>query len=261
MTIAYDIYLAVLDPELDQAPGVLTVVAAEGPPELRVSFSIDGEVVAQEDLDSEGYLSATSIPVPDTVMAGTHTLSIGPTDPGEPAIGSSAEFTIAEDPDPGTYLLVPDADPVAIPEASATGVQKWVLQDLLATEGALGSYVFPFNPTAASPWPFTRELSQQAMVSLDGAFSISEPMGTVQRWSFSGYYETQEFAETLEAYSRVNRRLYLIDHRNRAWTIAIAGLDLIPRRRKVTAHNEANDWVGDYQMRVLIYGSEWKVPQ
>lgn len=258
--IVFTVAMAILDDEIDQAPSVLTVVIMEGWPDQQIEFEVDGVTVFTTQLDSEGELPATSVPIPDTVMAGVHVLTVVPLDFPESTIGTSAPFLVERDPDLIPYIAPQDADPIEIPEALlSTGVRRWVLQDLMP--GGLGSWVMPANPDSATPFPAGRTLSEERTISPTGKFHIRDAMGEPTNWSCTGTYFDRVTQDKLLAYARLNRRWYLIDHRNRAWTVAGLGLDLIPRKRIRDIAGVDNDEAGQYTLRCLVLGNEWKEPQ
>lgn len=251
-----EIVLSISDPVLEQAPSALTVILVEGVPDDVVSFSVDGgDPVYTLDLDSEGEAGPVSIPIPATVTSGAHVLIVTTSD----GHTSQASFTVTEDPDPSAYTVPQDAPPAFVPEAiTPTGVHRWVLQDL--APGGLGSFVFPANPVSTAPWPFRRSVEQKQTLGLEGKFHLTDPVAEVMPWSFAGRYQTLDFQQQLLAYAALNRRLWLIDHRNRAWVIAILGVDLVPSRRRLDHDGLANDQIGDYTVRVLLYDRDPKVP-
>ena len=253
--ISYSPVLAILDPALYQAPTTLVITLEGAPPEIDITFEIDDIDATQTVVttDSEGNIGPTSIPVL-SAAAGTHTLT-----------ASTGSFSLDEDftlqINPNITISNPgaDADPVEIPEAlTSTGVRRWVLQDL--TPGGLGSYVFPANPTSCDPFPFRRTVSPDHTTAIAGAFHIAEPDKEVHPWSFKGTSGDQDFHDTLREYAELNRRLYLIDHRNRAWVIVITGTDFVPRRRTNYA-GTLTDWIIDYTVRTDIHDNVWRVPQ
>lgn len=256
-----DHVLFILDDELDQAPTSVVAVLQGGFPVATVSFYIDviGTPVYVTTTNSEGDLGPTSIPVsiPNGTNGG-HTLYAVINDPIAGDITASAIFTIARGANDNPTDPAADTAPVEIPEAlTANGVYRWVLQDLMP--GGLGSLVFPTNPVSSDPWPFKRALTAEHTTARTGRFHIFEPDLEVHDFSFSGISSTSGFIDSLRDYGELNRRIYLIDHRNRAWTVVINGTDFVARKR-TNFNGVLNDWVHDYTVRTTIYGNQWQVP-
>ena len=245
-------------PGITRAPGDLNISIVAGLAHDTVTVEINTGLVATAMLDSDGGLDVT-IPVPNGLLAGIHALSV--TSSSANVVGASAQFWLLKNPD---TLPVPPGDgedPVFVPEAaSSTGVHRWVLQDLYPVDG-LGSFVFPRNPVSSSAFPHaSRDLAEVHTLSQTGAFSFTEGPPVSYEWSCQGVYDSQTFCDQLLAYAQLKRRLYLIDHRNRAWTVAITGVELVPRRRVRGDDGQFNDWVGEYVLNALIYGNDWKEP-
>ena len=250
--------MEILDPDLLQAPTSVTVVLNNVTAGIPIDFLIDGVDVYQADGSEDSWLGPTSIPVDEIIgTAGTHTLTA--TQNGQ--IIASGTFAIELDNfGSGTTGRGADADPVAVPGAiTAHGTRKWVLQDL--TAGGLGSYVMPINPAEMDPPEFQRPLSAQHTTAIDGQYHVYEGSTAPVEWSFSGHIPTQDMHDKLMAFANLNRRFYLIDHRNRAWKVAIAAVDMVPRLRSINLYGEMTDSIYDYTMTALIYDQEWMTPQ
>lgn len=236
-----EIVVVILDPEIDEAPGVLTVLVSmlpEGP----VTFTIGGEEVWTDTADETGVVGPVSIEVPEGLAAGQHELEVT-------AAGASGAdtFTVLNAPSSLPDVTPPHADPVAIPDATG----RWVLQDLLP--GGLGSWVMHPGPTSAQPIPVTKTLQATQTTYAGGKIHVTEGQSLAADWSFAGYCPDRAFYDKLAAYGALNRRCYVIDHRGRAFMVAFLGPDLVPRKRQ---HDDAggwNDWSHDYTMRCLFF--------
>jgi hypothetical protein len=66
-------------------------------------------------------------------------------------------------------------------------------------------------------------------------------------WTLEGTVRTQDFHDQLETFLAMPRRLYLIDHLSRAWTVS---LESIAWTRLPEAYN---DWAFTYQLKAIIY--------
>ena len=229
--------LYILDPTVERAPGSLTITLTDGDPDSPMDFSVDGVLVATVQTDEEGSIGPTTIPVPSDVLAGEHTLSVS-------GAGTDSEtFTVLLDPLPEEPADEPDADPVPVGT-------KWVFQDLRT--GGLGSWEMPINPGSMTAPHVQRPLTaMHTTAPRTGMFHIFEGGPTPVEWSFSGYLPTQEMHDKLVAYGNLNRRIYIIDHRDRAWLVTITFVDIHPRLR----HNfdgTVTDWGHDYTVHALV---------
>lgn len=246
--------IAVLDDTLDQAPTSLTVIALGGLPESDVSFLIDGDEVYTSTLDTQGGIGPISIPVDAAHgAAGSHTVSIS----GD-GLAGSATFALDRAPNADVVNMGPDTAPVAIPGAVVDGVRRWVLQDLMPD--GLGSWIFPANPTSADPWPFHKGLSATPNV-LGNKVHVTGRGPIPHAWSFSGVGMDEDTYDHLKAYAQINRRFYLIDHRNRAWNFTITSFAPTPRLRVRDEDGVDNDWMFDYTVSGIIFGNEWQEPE
>jgi hypothetical protein len=134
-----------------------------------------------------------------------------------------------------------------------------VLQDL--APGGLGSWVMPANPRSMQPIPQTFNVDARHSTSVDrGQFHLMEAEPAPQPWSFQGYCPDQGFYNQLTAYGQINRRFYLIDHRNRAWTVTFEAVEMVPRHRQKLQDGTYNDWAHDYTVRAVIYDQSFKTP-
>lgn len=235
--------LSVLEPDLVQAPATLTVTVSGGWSSTGVQFSIDGVDAGAATTDSDGLLAPTSIYVPDTLFAGTHTVTVTQAD----ALSGSATFTLQRDPAP----TVSDVD-LTTPWDAPRPVARWAFQDLKA--GGLGTYVLPLNPTSMTPPHSERALTAMHTTARAGQFHVFEAGPAPIEWQFSGYCPSQEMHDQLVAWGELNRRFYVIDHRNRAWTVTFVNVDIRPRLRQWTFMAQGlTDWGHDYTVHALIY--------
>jgi hypothetical protein len=248
--------LEILDPKLIQAPTSLVAVVAGGQPSINFDFYIDGTLVTSRRANSEGDLPPTSIRVSRALgTKGTHTLTVGQAG----AIGAAETFTLSRQPTKHDISVPADASPVAIPGAVQHETRHMVLQDLLP--GGLGSYIFPVNPKSNTEPVVTRDISTVHATAQDGAWHLFEGGYTPVEWSFSGYCPTQEMHDKLVAYARLRRRLYLIDHHDRAWMIVILGVQLTARLRQVGLDGVPTDWGHDYTLTVARLEPTSRRPQ
>lgn len=253
-SIPKEVVIEILDPVIPQAPTPITVVLVEGYPDTDVEFSIDGTWVYTARTNSDGYLPPTSINVSEALgSAGVHTLTAE--QPGAYSMVGSATFTIQKDPILGATYMGPDAQAVEIPEAiRPNGTRRWVFQDLLP--GGLGSWVMPTNPTEnTSPY---LERQYNVATTTTGRPHVSEGGQVPVEWSFSGIAFDEVFAEKLVAYWSLNRRFYVINHRNQAFKVVITNVDLRPRLQR----NYNGEYIDghDYTVSALVLDQNWVTP-
>lgn len=251
MVVPAPAYLGVLDPVVDQPPATITVVMSGLTPLATVTFRIDDVIVGTGTADVQGDVDATSLVVDRQFAAGAHVVS-GTTADHE----ASAAFTITADATTLPAVPAPDAPPAVVPDSvGSNGVQRWVFQD----PGGLGSWIMPINPTAMSNPHVRKSVGAVVTTAVHGRPHVSEGARPVE-WEFSGLCLSEAFQDQLIAYSELPRRFYLIDHRNRAWTVAIASLDIRPRKR-VMENGVAQDWLADYTARVVLFSQTPQTPE
>lgn len=254
-----NITIQILDPTLLQAPTSLTVVVFGGFPDQPIDFYIDGVKVWTTDLNSEGNLGPVSIGVPEELGAmGVHTLVAQ--QPG--STYGQATFTLRSDPTPVARVRGPDADPVAVPESiRPNGTQQWVFQDLLPeAQGGIGSYVMPLNPKEMSSPHHFKQMTSKHTTAITGQYHVWEAEALPREWEFSGYCPTQDMHDKMNAYLELNRRFYVIDHRNRAWKVVFTEIDFKAKLYQ-TFNGEPTIWGHDYVVHALILDQDWTVPQ
>lgn len=248
-------YLTILDPEIDRTPSVLMVVLAGFAPDATITFRV-GDVVLDQTLvaDDSGEIALpSSLDIDDRIGEGSHTLVAETADHF-----AMATFAVLRDPPTSPVARVPDADPVFVPEAvGENGVHRWVWQD--AKPGGLGSWVMPINPTTMSNPHVRKTVSETHTTAVNGRSHIYEAQPSLE-WEFSGYCPDFRFYEKMLGYSEINRRFYIIDHRNRAWIVTVEHFDLQARKRQRDDAGKWNDWAGDYTVRVVLYDQTPKVP-
>lgn len=217
-------------------PGWLMVTASNGTPFDPVDFSVDGgATIFSAVLDVAGQVVGMAVPLP-TLTMGAHTVT-GIT----PTLAGTASFQVLNPSTPYPVARPVDVGPIPFPQL---GVIKWVLQD--PTSGG-ASYVFPINPNKMSAPHAARVFLTEHSSAPDGQPLTFEGAPVGVDWQLEGACRTQAFHDTLETFLALPRRLYLIDHLSRAWTISIEDI-------KWTRLAEAyNDWAFVYQMKTIIY--------
>lgn len=226
-------------PVIDQTPANILASVVNAAGGENVEFEVIGHgVLKTQAADESGIIQSVSIPLPE-LAAGTYTLrSTGV----ESARFDEDSIQITRDPD--VAPTPPGADTPVVPDVQ-TGVRKWVIQD--PAPGGLGSYTFPINPTRMAAPHAPRFVELEQTTAPDGIPHIWEGARRAHSWSFEGYLETQAFYEKLQQFTAVMRRLYLIDHRNRAWVVSFEAFE--PTAKK----NGSNFWTHTYTIQALIY--------
>ena len=240
--------------EIFRTPATLIATLDVAPAGATVDWRIDGLLVATSVVSPDGSSGPISLEVPES-NRGAHTYSATVN-----GVTVFAGFYIQRDPRTPIIPDVPDADPEVVDGmVTATDVQRWVLQDL--APGGLGSWVMPANPRAMQPIPMTYAVDARHTTSVaNGQFHLAEPEPPPMPWSFNGYCPNQQFYDQLMAYGQINRRFYLIDHRNRAWTVTFDAVEMVSRHRQKLDDGTYNDWAADYTVRAVIYDRSFKTP-
>lgn len=232
-----DLVLQVLS-DLQQAPGTFRVTVTNGVPGEPVTFASSPATIPGGTLDENGALISFAIFIDDARAAGVSTLTASSTDRDD----ATADFNVIREPLTDPLAQPADADPTEV--APVDGVRKWVLQDP-APGGE--QYVFEINPdSATSPWP-SKTFTSDVSTAPDGQHLTWEGARKPVVWQFKGTLLTQSQYEALEAFQALNRRVYLIDNRNRAWVVSIESFD--PEPKKVID----NPWAHTYTVRAIIY--------
>jgi len=217
-------------------PAWLKVTVSNGTPTDPVNFSIDGgATIFGATLDDDGQVIGISIPLP-SLTAGSHTITAT-----TPTLSATVSFAVTNPPVSYPVGLAADSPPVLVTQ---TGVVRWVLQD--PTSGG-ESFVFPISPSKMSAPHAARVFASEHSTAPDGQSLTFEgaPLGV--DWTIEGACRTSEFHDTLETFLAMPRRVYLIDHLSRAWTVT---LESIAWTRLPEAYN---DWAFTYQLKAIIY--------
>jgi hypothetical protein len=217
-------------------PSWLKVTVSNGVPNDPVNFSIDGGVtIFGATLDSNGQVIGMSIPLP-ALTAGSHTITAT-----TPTLSGTVSFIVTNPPVSYPVGLAADSPPVAVTQ---TGVTRWVLQD--PTSGG-ESFVFPISPSKMSPPHAGRVFAIEHSTASDGQPLTFEGAPVGVDWTVEGACRTEAFHDALETFLAMPRRVYMIDHLSRAWTVT---LENIAWTRLPEAYN---DWAFTYQLKAIIY--------
>lgn len=246
--------LILLTSELPRSPGILQVRVTTVDPGAVLTFTvyagIDSWLVWTDVADSSGELGLTSIDLPGDLFAGTYTLEVDTVNNGS----DSASFVLVDDPEVYPVDATGDLPPEAVPASEG----RWVFQDL---NGALGSWIMPINPRTMTNPHFERNVQVRHTTSpYSGQYLVSEAGFTGKPWRLAGYCPDQAYYEKLVAYAGLQHRIYVIDHRGRAWKVGIQSLSIEPRKRQADDVDQNNDWAGEWSMDLVIYDQTPEVP-
>lgn len=214
----YQHVLTVDEDVLAVTPGSVEVSLVNLPPGQEVTFTVGGLASPTVlEADDTGRILRGSVDVPE-LDAGVWTIvaTAG-------SFQAAGTVTVLEDAPPALTPQAPDAQPVN-PGAGT----RWVLQDL--QPGGLGSYVFPVNPSRWSEPHTTNRITVDRTTSPIGQPIVWMGGNAGEEFVFAGNARTATFVQRLRDYHAINRRFYLIDHRNRAWIVTFDDLDLRPVR-------------------------------
>lgn len=224
--------------DLQRAPGTFRISIANGEPGASVSFASGAMTIPGATLDDTGSLLSFAVSIPSPLAAGTYALVVS--SPGR--ADTTVYFTVVLEPYSSPVAQPDDSAPV--PVSPVDGVRRWVLQDP-APSGE--QYVFEINPdSATSPHPenvFTTETT----TAPDGQVLTWEGAQRAVQWQFRGTLLTQTQHDALERFNALNRRVWLIDNRNRAWVVSVESFEATPRR--IPDH----PWAHDYTVTAIIY--------
>ena len=264
--------LTIMNPALVRTPSTLTFMVAGGIPEAEIRFYIvhSGGVESAvwfTETNTSGDLDPSSINV-ETGRPysgpGTYKLKAVQNMVNGDPVTAEAVFTVEKAPLASPINQPPDALPVEIPGAVRHGVRHWVFQDLRPTpNGGLGSWVLPISPHEMSAPHRENTFSSRhttARAESGGQFHIFQAGQTMLEWKFSGYAPDEEFCDQLWAYRNLNRRFYVIDHRNRAWKVVFTNLEIKPRLRQ-NFNGVMDDWGSDYTVTAALMDQKWVQPE
>lgn len=239
-------------------------------PHEEIDFVLRGKVIYTDEADSDGDLMGSSIPL-TWQNHGDYQIYARPHQ--NRGRGSSSETVhVSRDQYGSPRVIPPDARPVEIPDANTYwhhhedhGNQNqpyydpavhdvsyshlkhrhWVLQDL--APNGIGSWVLPINPSSQTSPHWKRGLTVSHTTSSSGRDIVWQQAGQPTEWSFSGYCPDKKFHDNLLAYRELPRRIYIIDHRNRAWVAVITTVDLVAR------NDPYNKWAHNYTVNTLVH--------
>lgn len=216
-------------------------------------WALDGDVVGTSVVGTDRIASLTV--TSGLLAAGWHIISCK-----VDGVTVRRAIRVIRNPNVPLTPALADKPPRIVPEAIVDGRYRWVLQDLAF--GGIGSWVMPRNPISMDPLPKHKALLVATTTSVSsGKNHVTEGHPAPQSWSFKGYCPDQVFYEKLKSYGDLNRRFYLIDHRNRAWNVTFERVQMVPRKRQQLDTGRYNDWAHDYTVQAVIYDQQPKTPE
>ncbi len=259
--------LRILDPSVHVTPASVVVKVTGGSDDDTLEFRFDGTFVWRYRANRTGDIDGASVPIPFDTTAGDHTLSVHGSD------GDSSSATVHVRRNSFRTPRIPplDVDPVKMSDAHGWHQKPWpphlhhnyvpfqhrhwVFQDLAPEPYGLGSWVLPLNPNRMSSPHWSRNLEVTHTTAHEGRPMVWQQGHHARDWQFSGYCPDESFHNQLLAYRRLHRRIYIIDHRDRAWETVIVDVDLRTR------NDPDNFWAHDYTVRTVIYNQRALTPQ
>lgn len=246
------INVSVLEDAVDRAPSTITVAVSGGEPLAAWTLTIDGTTVLTGEFNSEGGTGLLSVPVmPAYGLSGSHTVEVSQVALTGDTVTGSDTFIVVRD--PAAYPTGPAEDEPPVPVAGA--VQRWVFQDPLPS--GIGSWVMPANPRTMTSPHFEKALrGRHTTAPRSGQYHVTEGGQVVKQWQFGGQTWDPEVVAKLKEYFALQRRIYIIDHRSRAWKVALEDLQLTPHLQQ-NFDGEQTDWGHDWQVTCTILDQNW----
>ena len=219
--------------DVNWTPGWLLISVGNGQPMEAVEVLIDDSYACVAEFDEAGLLVGTSVPLPELAQ-GAHIVTVNTS-----TQRGSAVFNVLNP--PTEYPSTPPADVAPQPAT----VARWSLQDP-SVDGE-PEYIFPINPSKMSTPYAARAFSVEHSSAPDGQPLTFEGFPFGVDWTIEGTCLTEDFHDGLETDLALARRVYLIDHLARAWTVSLESINWtrLPQR--------FNDWSFTYQLKAIIY--------
>lgn len=244
--------LQILEPALDSSPTTLEITITGATPEATVTFAIEQDDLStdvySDTVDTFGDLYLASIPVPET-QAGVYQLT-ATTSTGQ---SGAATFTLAYDPE-----TVDPALPAEAPPPTDTTPGRWTFVDP-APDGALPRWEMIYNPSVDDGPLIEKALDPRRTTYTAGKHRIAGGASRpAVRRTLRGFMDTQAEYERAVAYLQLNRRIWLIDHRRRAFKVGMISGDFTPRLRTAGRDGSFNDWAQDYEITIDVLHETWE---
>jgi hypothetical protein len=224
-------------PEIQDTPGGIQVNLSNGTPGDTVTFSLIGPTAltdfATVKLDDFGSAGNWVIPLP-ALQQGDYVLHCETATSG----GSDVDFTVLEDALDNTVHSVADPEP---PDLTVT---RWTFYDVRNPED---TWTLQRNPKSWSNMLPPNNFTEDSAIAPDGQPLTWEGGSQPWRMEFTGWIDDEDEYNRFVFWSSLRRRLWLIDHRNRAWLLTFEDFD-------ATALIKPNlPWAHDYTAKTVIF--------
>lgn len=218
-------------------PGALEINLANGYPRDRVTFSVLGPTTVLDfqtvTLDLAGTLQDYAVNLP-ALQAGNYYLHCE-------ALSSGSEDVIFAVLD-GT--LSPGGIDTSDPTPPVVEVARWTFYDIRDTSQ---NWTLQRNPASWTNMHPPNDFTFASTVAPDGQTLTWQAGARPWRMEFTGYLDDEAEYDRFAFWADKRRRLWLIDHRNRAWLVTLEHFDAQARIKP------QKPWAHDYTVRALIF--------
>lgn len=224
--------------EVLDTPGPMQLSLSNGTPNDTVTFSVTGPTAASDfdtvKLDEFGSGTEATVVLPP-LQQGDYVLH-AETSGGA---GTDVDFTVLEDSlDFDIHVVIdpdpPDLDPVV----------RWTFYD---PRNPGDTWTLQRNPASWSNMLPPNTFTEDVTVAPDGQPLTWEAGSRPWRMEFTGWIDDEDEYNRFVFWSQLRRRLWLIDHRNRAWLLTIEDLD-------AQAQIKPNlPWAHNYTVKTVIF--------
>jgi len=232
--------LQVYDPVIEVAPGSVTFAIFNLNEEETVSVNLIPNPFGWSSLsvtaDESGVILGESFELPGELPAGTYTLR------ATHGSGTASDsFLIQSEP-----ILHPENDDdTATDDAPPAGpFTRWTFVD---PAGLMSDFVFTYNPSTMTAPYVPRTYVSDSTTSPVGQAQVWEALSPGADWQFDGYLDSEAELDALLEWLDVNRRIWVIDHRQRKWVVALVSIDPQPKRVFATPYATA------YSVKALLF--------
>jgi hypothetical protein len=94
----------------------------------------------------------------------------------------------------------------------------------------MADFVFTFNPERMTAPYVPRTYVTDSTTSPVGQAQVWEALSPGTDWEFAGYLDSEAELDELLSWLDVKRRIWIVDHRQRKWVVALVSIDPQPKR-------------------------------
>jgi hypothetical protein len=174
------------------------------------------------DADESGIILGETFELDGYLPAGTYSI-VADTSTGT----ASDTFVVVGEPilHPGDL----DSDDDELPDDPPPGgvFTRWTFVD---PAGLLSNFVFTYNPEQMTAPYVPRTFITDSTTSPVGQAQVWEALSPGTNWEFSGYVDNEAELNELLSWLDAKRRIWIIDHRQRKWVVALTSIDPQPKR-------------------------------